>query len=165
MKQANFSLQMGALAMLPATLLLWESPAQAEDARSDRAAQNAAERVEVAGVALVADAEIWSEAAYAEAAETGRPIPATVVLRVTAEGEPVPEGLRIDGVWYVNGTAVSKAGAPIEEMSAPEGEVIGQTLEVVDSDGDGWVDVVVGVVDAGGKHYLIRAPTQEVRTF
>jgi hypothetical protein len=165
MKQANFSLRMGALAVLPATLLSWESPARAEDAGTDRAARGAVERVEVAGVALVAEAEIWSEAALDAAAATGHPIPATVVLRVSAEGEPVPEGLRIDGVWYINGAAVSKAGAPIEQMSAPEGEVIGQTLEVVDSDGDGWVDVVVGVVDAGGKHYLIRAPNQQLRTF
>jgi len=156
---------MGAFAVLAAAFLPWAAPAGAADGVTDRAALGAAERVEVAGVALVADAEIWSEAALEAAEANGRPIPATVVLRVSAEGEAVPEGLRIDGVWYVNGSAVHGTGARIEPISAPEGEVMGQTLEVVDSDGDGWVDVVVGVVDTGGKRYLIRAPNQPLRSF
>jgi len=46
--------------------------------------------------------------------------------------------------------------------TAPKDAVTGQTLEVLDPDG-GWVDVVVGVMYAGGTRHPIRAPNQPLR--
>jgi hypothetical protein len=165
MNQPKYVARAGALAVLAAGLVLGAGLILGPGlARAADPVVGAPERVDVAGVALALETEIWSEAEVEAALASGQAIPATVVLRVTAEGDAVPEGLRIDGVWYVNNGAASEVKMPVESLESPDGEVIGQALQVVDSDGDGWVDVVVGVVDAAGKRYLIRAPSQELRT-
>jgi len=145
---------------LVAVSLLWAAPGWCGDTDTEKAALAAKERVVVAGVALALDTEIWAEGPALAA--TGA-VPATVMLRITAPGTAVPVDLRMDGLWYVNGRVVSEGALQAEPVSAPEGEVMGQASGIVDPDGDGLVDVVIGVRDAGGRIYLLKAPAQPLR--
>lgn len=151
-------------AALLAGVCLWAVPAASQEAIGTRAALDAADRVQVAGTTLMLETEIWTGDGGAAVVAPG-PRPATVILRVVGAEDGVPAGLSMDGLWYVNGNAVS-APVPLgEALSAPDGEVIGQAHEVIDADGDELVDVVVGVRDHVGTRHLIKAPAQPLRSF
>jgi len=162
-------LRPGAAAGLAGVLVgafLWVGPAWAQDNIADGAAMSAADRLHMEGAIVWLETEIWSSepGGGTLGARTG-PAPATVVLRLTGDGAAMPTGLQVDGLWYVNAGAVSRGVALGEPMAAPEGEVIRQAGEVIDADGDGWVDVVVGVRDPAGTRHLLKAPAQPVRGF
>jgi hypothetical protein len=138
--------------------LLGPGVARGEDA-ADRDALRAPESVQVGEAILSLETEIW---AAGQAGNGGR-MPATVVLRMRTGGEAVPVGLKLDALWYVNGSAVSPAVELGAILDAPDGELIRESAEVIDSDGDGVVDVVIGVRDAAGRLHLIKAPAQPLR--
>jgi hypothetical protein len=139
-------------------------PAWAEEPFPDRALLAAADRLDVAGAVVRLEAEIWSaDRGGATGAPQSGAAAATVVLRLTGDGGVAPAGLQVDGLWYVNGAAVSRAVALDETAAAADGEVIRQAAEVIDADGDGLVDVVVAVRDAAGARHLLKASAQPVR--
>lgn len=148
-----------ALAGVLASPLLGASPGWSGEA-DNRNALAASDRVVVSGVALALDTEIWAEA---EAGAGTGPVPAVVMLRLTAPGTAVPADLRMEGLWYVNGRAVAEGALLREPVDAPDGEVMGQASGIVDADGDGLVDVVIGVRDAGGRIHLLKARAQPLR--
>jgi len=140
--------------------------AWAQDTIPNRAALEAGDRLDMAGAVVRLETEIWAAGGGGGAlGALPGPAPATVVLRLTEDGGAMPAGLRVDGLWYVNGGAVSRGVVLGEPMAAPEGELIHQAGEVIDADGDGWVDVVVGVRDPGGTRHLLKASAQPVRGF
>ena len=148
--------------LLLAGVCLWAMPGAAQEVVSARAALDAGDRVQVAGATLMLETEIWAgEGAQARPG----PEPATVILRVVGTEAGVPTGVRLDGLWYVNGGAVSVAVPLGEALSAPEGEVIHEAAEVIDADGDDVVDVLVRVRDHGGNRHLIKASAQPLRRF
>lgn len=155
----------GVLAGVLACACLGAGPVWAQTV-PERAALEAADRLHMEGAVVRLETEIWSAAGGggAPGAWSG-PAPATVVLRLTGDDVAVPAGLQVDGLWYVNDGAVSRAVALGEHLDAPEGEVIRQAGEVIDADGDGWVDVVVGVRDLSGTRHLLKASAQQVRGF
>lgn len=151
-------------AALLAGVCLWAIPAGSQGAAAARAALNAGDRVQVSGATLMLETEIWTGNGGSAVVAPG-PRPATVILRLVGTEEWVPAGVRMDGLWYINGDAVSAAVPLGEALAASDGEVIGQAAEVIDADGDELVDVVVGVRDHGGKRHLIKAQAQPLRSF
>lgn len=93
----------------------------------------------------------------------GKPLIAVVQVRAS-DGSAVPEQVRADAVWVLNGADVWR-GTPLEERPRAE---TAPMYEVVARDGPKWgpdiaVDVVLRLRDASGQAFLARAPNQTIR--
>jgi len=94
----------------------------------------------------------------------GRPL--TAVIWVTAEDrKPFPATLNADRIWVVNGGEIWEASLSAGSSSGDPSRR--HQLEKVAQNGPKWgpgisVDVVVKVVESGGKDYLLRASGQSI---
>jgi hypothetical protein len=94
----------------------------------------------------------------------GRPL--TAIIRVSAEDrKPFPAALDADRIYVINGGDIWEAILPAESGSGDPSRQ--HQLEKVARDGPKWgpgiyVDVVVRIVESGGKDHLLRASNQYI---
>jgi hypothetical protein len=91
----------------------------------------------------------------------GRPLVAVLTI-ATDDGSPVPATVTADTSWVLHSSAVWTAA--VEQRPRAE---TAPAYEVIARNGPKWgpdvsVDVVVRLIDSGGRAFLLRAPSQTI---
>ena len=116
--------------------------------------------VDVAGRKLSLETDLWRDFAPITPPQ-GRPLAA--VLRIHANAGALPSGLEANAVWVVYGDQVWAT----EDLDIRPPDATQPYLEVVARNGPKWgpdvtVDVIVRLVDAEDRRWLLRAANQTI---
>ena len=161
------------LTLCAALLLCFVAVSAGNTQSNPEALRNAPDAIEMDGVAVQLEAEVWrdfmptaypDEASRLQASATGPGQPMTARLRIRVRnGQQIPPGVSVDVAWVIWNDRIWES-RPSEDLPR---DAANQAMSLYLENGPKWppgatVDIVVRVVDAAGVAHLLSSRGQKI---